>query len=241
MTAPDPGQIPEQTLRVVVLVGTDHHPFNRLIEWVNSWLSQHPEQAAGFFVQAGTASVRPGCPWSSLLDVSQLDALLDQADLVVCHGGPASIANAWSRKQLPIVVPRLRRLGEHVDDHQLDFSRKIAGLGRVHLAQTPADFAELLAEAGRDISGFRSSGLDSAVDEVVVRFGALVDELVSRPRRRLTPGRQPFRRPKVGSRVPAAAAEGSPGYKPAANTTTSNANSSTSHVSLAGLAQEENE
>jgi UDP-N-acetylglucosamine transferase subunit ALG13 len=170
--------------RVLAVVGTDHHPFDRLVGWVNDWLGQYPEQAGGFFVQAGTTSVRPACASSPFLDVDQLKARLDLADLIVCHGGPESIANAWARGQVPIVVPRLRRLGEHVDDHQLDFCVKVAELGRIRLAQTPATFAGLLEEASSDIGGFRGGAPESNVDEVVARFGALVDELVGRPRRK---------------------------------------------------------
>ena len=179
MTAPFTGPPPGPAPRVVVVVGTDHHPFDRLIDWVNGWLREHPEQAAGFFVQSGTALLTPACPWSRFLDTVRLDALLDRADIIVCHGGPASIANAWSRGQKPIVVPRLRRLGEHVDDHQLDFSRKVAELGRIRLAQTSAVFAGLLEEAARDINGFRDGATESAADEAVARFATLVDELVS--------------------------------------------------------------
>ncbi|HBW18037.1 MAG TPA: glycosyl transferase family 28, partial [Actinobacteria bacterium] len=64
-----------------------------------------------------------------------LDQLLDGAELVICHGGPGTISGAWSRGLRPVVVPRLRRLGEVVDDHQVDFCAKLAELGRVQLAR----------------------------------------------------------------------------------------------------------
>jgi UDP-N-acetylglucosamine transferase subunit ALG13 len=170
--------------RVLVVVGTDHHPFDRLVSWVDDWLRRHPEQAGGFFVQAGATPVKPVCASSPFLDVDQLKTRLDAAEVIVCHGGPASIADAWARGQVPIAVPRLRRLGEHVDDHQLDFCVKVAQLGRIRLAQTPAAFAGLLEEASSDISGFRDDAPVSGVDQAVARFEALVDELVSRPRRK---------------------------------------------------------
>ena len=34
------------------------------------------------------------------------------------------------------MVPRLPQLGEHIDDHQVHFSLKLAELGRIRLAQT---------------------------------------------------------------------------------------------------------
>jgi UDP-N-acetylglucosamine transferase subunit ALG13 len=188
--------------RIVVTVGTDHHPFDRLISWINDWLSRHPEQAADFFVQAGPASVQPACPGSQFLDVSQLDALLDSAEVIICHGGPGCIADAWAQGQLPIVVPRIPKLGEIVDVHQVDFCRKLAELGRIRLAQTPTEFASLLDEATRDHTRFRSSAPVADVDAAVARFGELVEELVSRSRRRrplIDRGRRTRRRPEPGT------------------------------------------
>jgi UDP-N-acetylglucosamine transferase subunit ALG13 len=186
MTAAVGQERPEPTgFRVVVVVGTDHHPFDRLIDWVNGWLVTHPEQVPGFFVQSGSTSVVPACPGSQWLDAKRLDAMLDDADVIVSHGGPASIAAAWSRGLLPIVVPRLSQLGEHIDDHQLDFSLKMAELGRIRLAQTSAEFVGIMTAATGDPARLRASVPAADVDAAVAQFGELVEELVSRARRRL--------------------------------------------------------
>jgi UDP-N-acetylglucosamine transferase subunit ALG13 len=227
--------------RVIVTVGTDQHPFDRLITWVNDWLGQHPEQAGEFFVQSGTALVAPRCPAERFLNTDQLDALLDGARVMICHGGPASIANAWMRGQVPIVVPRLRRLGEHVDDHQLLFCVTVAELGHVRLAETPTALADLLDEAARDSRGFRSSGPEADVDAAVARFGALVDELIGRPRRRLQlfhRDRRTRRVPATDAGTPADVSDLPPGPVPAANTNWP-ASSSSAHADRAGMANEE--
>lgn len=177
--------------RFVVTVGTDHHPFDRLIRWINDWLGQHPEQIQAFVVQWGSASVEPICPGERFLDVGRLDELLESADVMICHGGPGSIADAWARGQVPIAVPRLRRFGEVVDDHQIDFCRKLASLGRVRLAEDPGALAGLLDEALRDRHPFSLQAPPANIDATVARFETLVAELVSLPhRRRLRFGRR---------------------------------------------------
>lgn len=185
MTAP-PGQERSASAmsRVIVTVGTDHHPFDRLIRWINDWLTAHPEQVPAFFVQSGSTSLVPACNGSRSVGAQRLDAMLDGADVIVCHGGPASITAAWTRGLLPIVVPRLPQLGEHVDDHQVDFSMKLAELGRVWLAQTSAEFSSAMAAATRDPTCLRVSVPAADVDSAVARFGELIEELVGRPRRR---------------------------------------------------------
>jgi UDP-N-acetylglucosamine transferase subunit ALG13 len=167
------------TARVVVTVGTDHHPFDRVIHWVNRWLERNPEQTEGFFVQSGTSAVTPQCRSSKFLDTRLLDELLDGAQILVCHGGPASIADAWQRGHLPIVVPRLRRLHEHVDDHQLDFCTRVAALGRARLAETEDQFAVFLQDGAGQIPA-AAADPDAGAEAATARFAVLVDELVSR-------------------------------------------------------------
>ena len=187
--------------RVVVTVGTDHHPFDRLAHWINAWLAAHPEQVPEFFMQSGSTSVVPACLWSRWMEVERLDAMLGDASVIVCHGGPSSIAKAWAKGLLPIVVPRQSQLGEHIDDHQVDFSLRLAELGRIRLAQTPAEFVSIMAAATRDPATLRASvptaDVDADVDAAVARFGELVEELVSRARRRI-PSWHRSREPPVG-------------------------------------------
>jgi len=229
--------------RLVATVGTDHHPFDRLIGWVNDWLEQHPAAIESSFVQSGRAAVLPRCAGSRFLAIGELDRLLDDADVIICHGGPASIAAAWRRGQLPIVVPRLRRLGEHVDDHQVDFCQTAAGLGRVRLAQEFAVFAELLDEATVDLTGFRSSGQRPDVDAAVARFGALVDELITGPPHRLPlihRTRRTRRGPTADPGRPVGTGDLSPGPGPAATSPGSaDQTAGSEYLARTGMAQKE--
>jgi UDP-N-acetylglucosamine transferase subunit ALG13 len=235
-----PGPAPP---RVVVTVGTDHHHFDRLIGWINDWLGQYPEQAGAVFVQSGAASVRPACAGERFLDADQLDAVLDGADVVVCHGGPGSIADAWARGHLPIVVPRLRRHGEAVDDHQVDFCVKLAGLGRVRLAWTPTALAEFLNEATRGDLRPRAGDADADVEAAVTRFGTLVDDLVSQPRRRpdlLNRAWRICRRPSPHARTPTTVGSLPPGHVPE-QPTNWRASHSPARVGVSELPKEEQE
>jgi UDP-N-acetylglucosamine transferase subunit ALG13 len=60
-------------------------------------------------------------------------------------------------------VPRLRRYGEAVDDHQVHFARRLAERGLVMLAEDPEGLPEALARV--DTSGLVSS---VAVDERLI-------------------------------------------------------------------------
>lgn len=228
--------------RMVVIVGTDHHPFNRLIRWTNEWLCSHPEMSDRCFVQYGTASVRPTCSGSQFLEVSPLSAMLDTAEVIICHGGPGSISEAWARSRRPIVVPRLARLGEHVDDHQADFCQQVAELGKIALAQTLPEFTMLMDEAVTDPSCLRADSPGSDSPEAVARLGKLVEELVSRPRRRslIGRGRRVSRDPLAGTGNLVGAGNPWPELVPSASTNWQ-ANRKASRTGLAATVNEEQE
>lgn len=129
---------------VLVAVGTDHHPFDRLIRWVDGWLARQGSRGVRCFVQCGTADPPRHAPWSDVVPHERFQALLDAATAVVCHGGPGIIMEARRRGLTPIVVPRRPELGEHVDDHQIRFARWMATRGLVICAETPERLAEAI-------------------------------------------------------------------------------------------------
>ena len=68
-----------------------------------------------------------------------------EAAVVVCHGGPGTIMLAATMGKRPIVVPRRKAAGEHVDDHQHAFTRRIAADGAIILAESESDFRGYLS------------------------------------------------------------------------------------------------
>jgi UDP-N-acetylglucosamine transferase subunit ALG13 len=163
---------------LLVTVGTDHHPFDRLVRWVDAWLAGGPRQLR-CLMQTGT-SAPPGGPasWQAYLEFDALQAAMAEAAAVVCHGGPGTILGARHLGALPIVVPRQQRLGEHVDDHQVAFSRRLAAEGGdIHLAETEADLHRLLDRVAAEPAAFRAGSEDRATATAVREFGRLVDGL----------------------------------------------------------------
>lgn len=116
------------TTRIFVTVGTDHHPFTRLIDWVDDWAAGRND--VELIVQHGAA--RPSRHGSNheLLGNAEISAQYAAADLVVSQVGPGTIADANRAGHQPIVVPRDAALGEVVDDHQVAFGDFMAARGR---------------------------------------------------------------------------------------------------------------
>jgi hypothetical protein len=133
--APAPADRP---LRVALSVGT-LFPFPRLVERLRAVL---PEDAEVLLWQAGDESTVPP---------AELRAAFRAADAVVVHSGVGAALEALDAGRRPLLVPRLRRHGEHVDDHQLQVAGELRerGLAVVRDADElrPEDLAE--AAGGR--------------------------------------------------------------------------------------------
>lgn len=56
--------------------------------------------------------------------------LMSKADVIVSHGGASSIFLVLQYGKPLVIVPRLRRYGEHIDDHQIELARYTESLGR---------------------------------------------------------------------------------------------------------------
>lgn len=112
---------------VCVLVGTDHHPFVRLVAWADEWSVQHP--ADRVVVQHGHSPAPEVAAAVAFLDPVELTQLVRSSDVVVTHGGPGTMMTARSGGRMPILVPRDPARGEHVDGHQVRFSRWVEDKG----------------------------------------------------------------------------------------------------------------
>jgi UDP-N-acetylglucosamine transferase subunit ALG13 len=132
---------------VLVTVGTDHHPFDRLAIWIDEWLTAGAASRARVTMQRGTSRAPAVAESVPLLAHDELERLLSDARAVVCHGGPGTILGCLAAGKKPIVVPRQAALGEHVDDHQVRFSRRLAELDYVRVAESEPVFRELLDSA----------------------------------------------------------------------------------------------
>jgi UDP-N-acetylglucosamine transferase subunit ALG13 len=172
---------------LLVSVGTDHHPFDRLIGWIDGWLAANPGRLRCLMQTGTSAPPRGPAEWQAYLAFDALEGAMAEAAAVVCHGGPGTILGARHLGAVPIVVPRQHRLGEHVDDHQVAFARRLAaaGDGGIHLAETEPDLHRLLDRVVAEPGGFRAGPEARATTAAVREFGRLVEGLV---------GGQPARR-----------------------------------------------
>ena len=77
-------------------------------------------------MQTGYSTYVPQyCQWKKMLSYDEMSENVRNARIVITHGGPASFFMPLQLGKTPIVVPRQKRYGEHVNDHQLLFTRTV--------------------------------------------------------------------------------------------------------------------
>lgn len=110
---------------IFVTVGTHEQPFNRLIEAVDT-MKANSVFSDDVIIQTGYSTYEPKfCKWKKLYSYDKMLELVNQARIVITHGGPSSFIMPLQIGKIPIVVPRQKQYGEHVNDHQVEFSREV--------------------------------------------------------------------------------------------------------------------
>lgn len=111
---------------IFVTVGTHEQPFNRLVQEIDN-LKRDGIITENVIIQTGYSTYEPKyCQWNKLIPYKQMIKNVEDARIVITHGGPASFIMPLQIGKTPIVVPRQKKFDEHVNDHQVEFARNVA-------------------------------------------------------------------------------------------------------------------
>ena len=161
---------------ILFTIGTSE-PFDRLIAVADDVALASGEHVV---VQGGRSECEfRVAAFEPFLPYSQLAAAVAEARVIVTHAGVGSILLALGAWKVPIVVPRLRRFGEAVDDHQLAFAERISAMGLAHLVETPAELPHLVGgfDGRLGFARFETPSLATALREhLAVSLGPAADD-----------------------------------------------------------------
>ena len=145
---------------IFVTVGTHEQPFNRLIKAIDE-LKRDGVITEEVIIQTGFSTYEPKyCQWSKLIPYQQMIKNVEDARIVITHGGPASFVMPLQIGKTPIVVPRQKKYDEHVNDHQVEFARNVAErMGTIipvedisDLGKIIKNYDEIVADMGHGMS-----------------------------------------------------------------------------------------
>lgn len=104
---------------IFVTVGSRQYPFDRLFKKLDE-LYEDGTLKDKMFAQIGTSSYKPKhFEYKDFISPEEFEDYINKADIVVCHGASGSIMKALNADKKVIVVTRLEKYGEHINDHQI--------------------------------------------------------------------------------------------------------------------------
>ena len=110
---------------IFVTVGTHEQQFNRPITCVDE-MKENGLIKEEVMIQTGFSTYIPkACQWVKMLSYDEMQSYIRKARIIITHGGPSSFVAPLQIGKVPIVVPRQKEFGEHVNNHQLDFCKAV--------------------------------------------------------------------------------------------------------------------
>ena len=169
---------------IFVTVGTHEQPFDRLIRCVDG-LKKDGQIKEEVIIQTGYSTYEPTyCIWQKLYPYRQMQEFVAEARIIITHGGPSSFIMPLQIGKIPIVVPRRHEFNEHVNDHQVMFSRTVAErIGSIIVVEEMDMLFETIRDYDEIIKGI-GNGLKSHNAEFNAKLSEIVDELMKEKNRK---------------------------------------------------------
>jgi UDP-N-acetylglucosamine transferase subunit ALG13 len=120
--------------QIFVTVGSSKKQFNRLLKATDNLHTYY--KIVG---QIGISDYVPKYKHRKWLKENEMQKLYEESKIVICHAGTASIENALTNGCEVISMARLKKYGEHVDDHQLDILQKFSQMGAITIIEDEKD------------------------------------------------------------------------------------------------------
>jgi UDP-N-acetylglucosamine transferase subunit ALG13 len=131
---------------ILVLLGTQHNSFERLLKEIEKCIEQNVIKEE-VIVQAGhTKFESKNMKIVDMVSMQELNNLIIKANLIITHGGVGSITTALKNNKKIIAVPRLKKYGEHVNDHQLQIVESFAENGYLKKVIDIEDLPKVIQE-----------------------------------------------------------------------------------------------
>ena len=165
---------------IVVSLGTDHHRFDRLVDWLDEWLQATPHPPT-CLVQHGASRVPSFAQGVPRMPREELLELYRHARVVVVQGGPGSILDAREVGKLPIAVPRRPELHEVVDGHQIEFTRTMAAHGEAVMEESKPGLIGRIEAGLREPQTLCTEPRHSGAPEASLRLGSAVEQMEKLP------------------------------------------------------------
>lgn len=157
---------------IFLTVGT-LFPFDRLVKAVDDAVA-NGKITEKVFAQIGTGGKKPNNIESvETLDKDFFDKIISECSCMISHAGMGSIQAALHWEKPLLVMPRLHKFSEHINDHQVATAIKFVELGHVLAVYEEGEIPQRL----EDIKTFVPVQRQTQVVKVVERISEFLESV----------------------------------------------------------------
>ncbi len=154
---------------ILVTLGTQEQKFYRLLNYIES--SNINDRIV---VQAGGT-----CDYKSekmeifkFIDYEKMNKLINDADVIITHGGTGSILTPLKKGKKVIACARLQKYNEHINDHQKEIVTLFKDEGYILELDEENDLDDLMDE----MKNFKAKKYISNTNRFITGLKKLIDE-----------------------------------------------------------------
>lgn len=143
---------------IFVTVGTHEQSFERLIKLIDKMVEEK-QITDKVIIQKGYTDYEPkNCEAYKLIGYDEMQQYINDARIVVTHGGPASFVAPLAIGKIPVVVPRKKEYDEHVNNHQVDFAREVEKrMNNIIVAETEEEIIDAIVNYDKRVASMAKS------------------------------------------------------------------------------------
>ena len=159
---------------IFVTVGTQDKQFKRLIQAVDN-LKKAKKITDEVIVQAGhTKYNSDNITILNYIPFEDFNNYLKKAEIIITHGGVGSILNSVKLMKPVIAIPRLKKYGEHINDHQIQIVKKMEEMGYIIACFDENELEEKIAFA----RSFKPNKFVSNSDNFIENFMKELNDII---------------------------------------------------------------
>lgn len=125
---------------IFVTVGTQKIKFTRLFKYLENIKDEKVIIQSGF----NEVTYKDNYEIYKSIPFYDMKKYIDKCDTLITHGGPDNIFYALSKKKKVIVVPRMSKYKEHINDHQLYFANYLDKNNYCYVARDEDEFIKCI-------------------------------------------------------------------------------------------------
>ena len=111
---------------IFISVGNNQQPFIRLFKKFEKIYKKLPKKKPKVICQIGyTDYSNKEFKIIKFTEKKLFNQLVQRSDLFISHAGAGSVIDSINNQKIPILLPREKKYNEHIDNHQIEFYKKL--------------------------------------------------------------------------------------------------------------------